>query len=97
MFYLKQEIITLINCYDPPNSKDTRDSYTQLLDWIPTNNDIMFGDFNARNTLWGPGPRRSQSCDTRGSHIEKLCFDKLLAILNDGIPIMAATPYALTI
>ena len=86
--YLNQDIITLIDCYDPPNSKDTRDNITQLLDRIRQIT-IKYWAILMPTIRCGVPDR-----DVRGSHIKKLCSDKVLVILNDGRPTMAATPYA---
>lgn len=83
--YLNKETITLLNCYDPPGS-DTRDSYIQLLDRIPTQNYILVGDFNAHHKLW------SSTNNTRGKHLEKLLTDNLLVVLNGGEATMATSP-----
>ena len=85
--YMKNETITLLNCYDPPR-KDvplaTSISYTQLLDRIPTKNYILLGDFNAHHKLW------SSIQNTRGKFLENLIAEKLLVILNGGEATMAA-------
>ena len=85
--HLKNEKITIINCYDPPPSADpnsrSNEKYTKLLDLIPTQNFLLVGDFNAHTTLW------SNKKDTRGTQFFDLITDKDLVILNTGTPTMA--------
>ena len=85
--HLKNEKITIINCYNPPPSADptsrSNEKYTKLLDLIPTQNFLLVGDFNSHTTLW------SNKKDTRGTQFLDLISDKDLFILNTGAPTMA--------
>ena len=87
--HLNKESITLINCYDPPTG-ESRDSYIQLLERIPTKNYILLGDFNAHHKLW------SSTYNTRGKYLEKLLTDNMLVALNEGEATMATSPTSRT-
>lgn len=49
--YLEKDKITILNCYDPPESGSTADEYQKVLDLIPTKNFILVGDLNAHDSL----------------------------------------------
>lgn len=86
--HLKNEKITIINCYDPPNcNKENKsnhlEGYHNLFALIPTHNYILVGDFNAHDMLW------SDRQDSKGRKLLDIFSEHGLVVLNTGTPTMA--------
>lgn len=75
--YLPQRT-ALCNIYLPPSEAVTERILVNLLSQL-TRPFIVYGDFNAKNILWG-----GDLVDSRGRVLEKICTDLNLVILNNG-------------
>src|SRR6201995_5719006 len=77
--HLKQNTITVINVYDPPDRLVDMDDYRQLFGI--GGRVIVTGDFNAHHPLW-----KSEQTDRRGECIEVMLDSYDFALLNTGQP-----------
>jgi len=72
---LHQQVIRIVNIYNPPNNDIDLQKYNQM---ALRPNTILLGDFNAHSTLFG-----GNITDKLGDTLEKFIDDNNLILLND--------------
>lgn len=77
---------TIVSLYIPPSNNFPADEFDDLIRQLPQNN-IVMGDFNAFNTIWGCS--RTNRC---GRRLEDIITRHDLCILNAGHPTHIALP-----
>ena len=80
-FKVNNVLYSLLNIYMPPSSTRVTNHLTEIVNSIQTTHNIILGDFNAHNHLWG-----SVHTDPRGIEIESFLDTNNLCVLNDGSP-----------